>query len=160
MTKRKPGIDVPLEVLGQFRIIFKTVNRHFDNIEKSTGVSGPQIWALAEICDSPGITVSELTAKMSLHQSTTSNLLEKLESNGLVKKIPARHDKRVVSLELTKKGQAILNKSPGPLRGVLPEALKKMDKARLVKLQSSLDELIGIIEEKSSADAKKPLRDI
>ena len=34
-------------VLRQFRLIFSSVRRHFQLIEKSAGVGGAQIWALS-----------------------------------------------------------------------------------------------------------------
>ena len=42
-----------IEVLKQFRIIFKSVRRHFQAIEQVCGISGAQLWALAKIEQSP-----------------------------------------------------------------------------------------------------------
>ncbi|MCE1172760.1 MAG: MarR family transcriptional regulator, partial [Azovibrio sp.] len=68
----------PMDVLKQFRSIFNTVKQHFQQVEAACRVSGAQLWALAVIVRQPGLRVSELAKAMAVHQSTTSNLVERL----------------------------------------------------------------------------------
>ena len=67
-----------MQVLKEFRLIFKSVKRHFQWVEKQTGISGAQLWAMAAVVEKPGIRVTELGQTMAIHQSTTSNLVERL----------------------------------------------------------------------------------
>lgn len=149
--------ELPLQVLGLFRIIFKSSNKHFEAIEKSVGVSGAQLWALSEIAQAGGLKVSELAKAMSLHQSTTSNLIEKMEANGLVTRVRSTEDRRVVQVRATAAGQAMLNKAPGPVRGLLPDALMRMPPAELEALKSHLDAVLQLMESKSDRYALEPL---
>jgi DNA-binding MarR family transcriptional regulator len=154
---KKTESNLPLDVLGLFRIIFRSANTQFYQIEKSLGISGAQLWALSEIVSAPGITVTRLSLCMSLHQSTTSNLVEKLEDKGFIQRVRSVEDRRVVELKATRKGQTTLAKAPTPHRGVLPDALMRMDKNELIKLKNNLNHLVESLAHYSSEDAKVPL---
>ena len=107
-----------LETLKLFRIIFKSANRHFHEVEKLAGIGGASLWALAEIMEADELKVSELAANMSIHQSTASNLLDKLESEGYITKVKSTLDRRVVYLKITDLGRQALAKAPLPHRGI------------------------------------------
>lgn len=147
----------PLPVLKLFRVIFQSVNRHSHEVERKAGVGGAQLWALAEIAGRPRITVTELARAMSIHQSTASNLLEKLESQRYIKRTRSEEDRRVVLLTLTSEGEEILRKAPLPYRGVLSDALLKMDEKSLDILQGSLEKLVAQLEYKQLNGAFEPL---
>ncbi len=53
-----------LDVLKQFRILLNSIKRHYQWVERECGLSGAQIWAMAEIADNPGLKVSELAARL------------------------------------------------------------------------------------------------
>lgn len=146
-----------LETLGLFRVIFKSANRHFHEVEKKAGIGGASLWALAEILESDNLTVSALAKAMSVHQSTASNLIEKLEIKGHVVRIRSLEDRRVVHLALTNQGRDVLSKAPPPYRGVLPEALMHMNPEALDQLNSHLTQLIAGMEHKLDGSAFEPL---
>ena len=138
-----PSTPDTLEVLKQFRIIFKSVKAHFQNVEAQCRLSGAQLWALSVIVGQTGIKVSELAKELSIHQSTASNLVERLVSQGLVEKERSREDQRVVRLTPTAAGIGLVRQAPGPAEGVLPDALGHLPKATLDQLQHNLSELIA-----------------
>lgn len=151
------GVSDPVAVLKLFRVIFQSVNRHSHEVERKAGIGGAQLWALAEISGRPRITVTELAKAMSIHQSTASNLLEKLESQNYVARNRSDEDRRVVLLTLTPQGEEVLNKAPLPYRGVLSDALLKLDAAGLAMLQGSLEQLVAQLEYKQLKGAFEPL---
>jgi DNA-binding MarR family transcriptional regulator len=133
--------ELALEVLGQFRLIFRSVKKHFQHLQDRTGVSGAQIWALAELERRPGLRVSELARSMAVHQSTASNLVDRLQRAGLVRRARSAQDQRVVHLTLTASGRRLIARAPRPLEGVLPDALNTLTPAQLRALRSQLDGL-------------------
>lgn len=149
--------NLSLEVLGKFRIIFKSASKHFESIEKTVGVSGAQLWALSEVAGASELTVNQLAKAMAVHQSTTSNLVEKLEAKGLVVRVRGDHDRRVVKVQATQAGKEALARAPGPFRGILADALMRMDDDELSSLKSSLDRLLDLLEHKSELAAQDPL---
>lgn len=151
------GAADPAAVLKLFRVIFQSVNRHSHEVERKAGIGGAQLWALAEISGRPRITVTELAKAMSIHQSTASNLLEKLETQGYIVRNRSDEDRRVVLLTLTTSGEDILSKAPLPYRGVLNDALLKLDESNLAALQASLETLVTQLEFKQLKGAYEPL---
>jgi len=147
-------------VLKDFRIILGSVRKHFAWLEKSCGVGGAQVWALAVMAARPGLRVGDLADALSIHQSTASNLLEKLVSQRLAKRRPDDRDRRVVRLELTAKGLQLLQRAPRPLEGVLPDALKHLPTAALRRLKLDLDALIRTMQVKDDRAAFTPLADL
>lgn len=146
-----------LAVLKLFRVIFQSVNRHSHEVERKAGIGGAQLWALAEILERPRLTVTELAKAMSIHQSTASNLLEKLESQGFIMRTRSSEDRRVVLLSLTLRGEEILRQAPPPYRGVLSDALLKLDETSLGELHARLEQLVATLEYKQLKGAFEPL---
>jgi DNA-binding MarR family transcriptional regulator len=129
-------------VLRRFRLVFNTVKAHFRSIERKAGISGAQAWALSVVRDQPGIGVGDLARAMDVHQSTASNLLRALVEQGLVVSVRGAVDRRAVQLQVTPQGQKVLKKAPAPFTGVLPDALQRLDKATLARLDRDLGRLI------------------
>ena len=112
--RKKGNSQLQLQVLKKFRLIFGSVRSQFRDIEESCGVSGSQLWLLHEIENSPGIGVSELAERLSIHQSTCSQLVDKLAARGLAVKERSMKDQRRVGLTLSPSAVAMLKKAPGP----------------------------------------------
>jgi len=152
--------ELATEVLGRFREVFRAAKLHFAAVKKVAGVSGAQLWALSEINAQPGLRVSDLTQKMSLHQSTVSNLVENLNSSGLLRRVREAADNRVVRLQLTNAGKKVVARAPKPARGVLPDALEKLDRRALKKLSTSLDSLLKQMKVRAPSATKTHLENI
>jgi len=148
------------EALQKFRIVFSSVKKHFRDVEALCGVSGVHLWAIAEISHNPGLRVTELAQSLSMHQSTTSNLLGEIERMGYIKKERTRDDQRVVRLYLTKKGDGLVARAPRPMIGVLPDALQRLPDKKLVSLNDSMDALIALMQHKDKSAATRPLSEI
>lgn len=133
-------------VLRQFRLVFNSVKTHFQQVEKAAGVGGAQIWALSVIRDKPLLGVNDLARAMDIHQTTASNLVKALTASGLV--IAQRNglDKRAVQLKVLPAGRTVLRKAPGPLSGVLPSALERLNPTTLARLEKDLTQLINVLD--------------
>jgi MarR family transcriptional regulator, organic hydroperoxide resistance regulator len=140
-----------MAVLEQFRLIFRSAKKHFQWVQERTGVSGAQLWVLAELSRRPGLRVTELAKAMAVHQSTASNLIDPLEKRGLIQCDRSTQDQRVVHLTLTKSGRETIARAPLPLEGVLPDALNSLGNADLVALQQRLEKLASRMKVRDSA---------
>ena len=148
-------------VLRQFRLIFGAVRQHFRRVEESCGVSGSQLWILQETSRTPGVGVTELSTRLSIHQTTCSQLVEKLVRRKLLKKNRAQTgDRRRVGLFLTNQGDRCVRKAPGPAQGVLPKALSELPEPVLRSLEHNLGRLIVELDIEDPSDAQRPLADL
>lgn len=155
-----PSLALDVEVLRQFRIIFRSVRRHFQSIEDRLGISGSLLWALAVIDERPGMNVTALAASMSVHQSTASNILAKLIAMNLVRRERQKGDSRVAGLFVTESGRMRLRQAPQPVRGLLPDALGKMPTDVLQRLHDSLGALLEQMDTLETQGEDIPLADI
>ncbi len=159
MGKRSKN-QLSLQVLKKFRIIFGSVRQHFREVEESCGVTGSQLWILQEIAKTPDIGISDLAERLSIHQSTCSQLVEKLVHRELVIKERSKQDQRRVGLCVTEEASRILKNAPGPAEGILPEALQALTESSLLALDNSLIEVIGQLRTKDDKLADRPLSDL
>jgi DNA-binding MarR family transcriptional regulator len=138
--------DARLEILKKLRIIIRTAAQHSSWIDKQCGVNGAQLWIMQELKESKKLRIGELTARLAIHQTTTSNLVDDLEKRGYVSKARDPKDQRVVTVVLTKQGMSTLLTAPKPARGLLPEALLQLDRMHLDELDRGLNGLLNSIE--------------
>ena len=150
-----------LAVLGQFRIVIKSIRRHYQDVERQSGVNGAQLWALAHIAAHPGTNVNELARALAIHVSTTSNLIRRLDALELITRHRIREDQRSVQLHVTSKGAKALKRAPRPLIGVLQQALSDVSERRLDALHRSLGDVISAMKVKDvRARSTTPLSDL
>lgn len=135
-------VEPASQVLRRFRLVFNAVKIHFQQVEKKAGVGGAQLWALSIIRANSGLGVNDLAKAMDVHQSTASNLVRGLVERELVIASKEGPDRRMVQLALLPAGEKVLRKAPGPLTGVLPQALASLDAKTLARLDSDLAKLI------------------
>lgn len=146
-----------VDALKKLRIVIRAAQRHSAWIEKQCGVSGAQLWVLQELYEAPGLRVGDIADKLAIHQTTTSNLLDALVKKGYVVKARDADDQRVVKLALSEEGITLLQRAPTPARGLLPEALRKMDEQGLQDLNKGLQSLLHGIDTVDEAFGLQPM---
>jgi DNA-binding MarR family transcriptional regulator len=113
-------------------------------VEECRALTPVQYAALVAIRTHPGIDATRLSAVIAFDRSTLGNVIERLETKAYVERKPAREDKRVKLLYLTKTGAALL-------RDILPsvdraqarmlQPLKPADRKTLMRLMTQLVDL-------------------
>ena len=159
-VKARHHKGLSLEVLKQFRLIYGSVRQHFRQVVEACGVSGSQLWVMHEIHHAPGIGVSDLAHRLSIHQTTCSQLVEKLVVRGFVVKTRSTEDQRRVGLTLTAAAVKVLKDAPGPAEGLLPEALLGLPTGTLLALSAHLGALIANLRLPDEKAAERPLADL
>lgn len=146
-----------LDTLKKIRIVIRAAQRHSAWIEKQCGVSGAQLWVMQELHEHSGLRVGEIANRLAIHQTTASNLLDSLERRGYVVKTRDREDQRVVKLTLSDQGAELLLRAPAPARGLLTEALRKLEVPALLKLNEGLQALLECIDGEDAGNGLQPL---
>ncbi|MES2636474.1 MAG: MarR family winged helix-turn-helix transcriptional regulator [Pseudomonadota bacterium] len=146
--------------LQHFRVIISSVKKHMSDTESACGISSSQLWVLYELNRAPDLKVSELAANLSIHQSTASNLIEKLVKKKLILKKRETSDQRVVRLSLTEQGLVLIQNAPPSPRGVLRDALDRLEMETLITLTESLAQLSLQISGKNLDAGLIPISDL
>jgi DNA-binding MarR family transcriptional regulator len=143
--------------MQQFRLIFGSARRHDAEVRRLTGISGSQLWALSEIARSEGLRVNDLSERMSLHQTTASNLINALVERNLIRRGRDGADQRVVRLHVTTDGKKMLLRAPGPYVGLLVDALRHLKAPELARLNTALGVLVQTLRNAASDAAGQTL---
>jgi DNA-binding MarR family transcriptional regulator len=148
---------VEIRVLQHLRELYRVSQQHFQRIEVRCGLSGAQLWALSELAARPASTVSEIASALSVHLSTASNLLDRLEDRKLIRRHRGPPDQRIVRVTVTPEGEAVLRLAPKPVEGIIPAALARMRKEALARLDRDLAALLQQAHARNPAAAMRHL---
>ena len=115
MAAANHGSDIKLGYLSDFvgfhlRLAQDASSRVFSRHRDKDLVKPGRFPALAIIHLNPGISQSALGRAIARDKSTVSPLIKDLQKNGFISRKPSTHDRRSVTLALTKKGERILAK--------------------------------------------------
>lgn len=89
------------EIIDIFRYLFKEFRAQILKETCSCGFTVPQMMLIHELFHKPGITLNELSKKLSLSKSTVSGIVERLEKQGYVTKEIPEENKRIVRISLS-----------------------------------------------------------
>ena len=113
-----------------------------------------QYAALVTIHTHPGIDATRLSAVIAFDRSTLGNVIERLEAKDYIERKPAREDKRVKLLYLTKAGAALLRDIMPAVDGAQARMLLPLKPADRKTLLALLTQLVDLNNEAS----RVPLR--
>jgi DNA-binding MarR family transcriptional regulator len=89
--------------------------------------------------------VSEIARQMYLHPATVVGILDRLEKQDLVTRVRSNEDRRVVRVEMTARGEALVKKAPEVAQGLLVAGLEKLPLKRLKNIAEGLDQLVALL---------------
>jgi len=135
------------EILITIRKIVRSINLESKKIQKTHGVSIPQILCLSYLHASPNFqsTQGEIRQFLNLNSSTASGIIDRLEMKGLLARLPKQGDKRVVSIVLTSKGASLLKNVPTLMHEQLSVKLKSLSESTLYQMKESLNILVTLL---------------
>ncbi len=133
------------QIIDNLRRVFQVVNEQSKRVEKETGLTGPQLWAIKTISEAAPIMVSEIARRMYLHPATVVGILDRLEKQDLVARMRSVDDRRVVQVELTGKGRALVRKAPVVAQGLLVAGLEKLSSGKLKNIARALDQMAELL---------------
>ena len=133
-------------ILRCLKILSRSIQEHSRAVGKQSGISSAKLMMLSEIFNNPGLKVSDLARALVIHASTCSNLLDKLQESGLIKRDRTGRDQRTVRVFLTDRGKQLLTSVPRPAPNRLLEGLTRMPRNYLLELDHGLANLVDMVE--------------
>ncbi len=137
-----------IEILVKLRKIIRSINLESKKIEKELGVSIPQLLVLQYLSDQEDYKAfaKDIKEYINLNASTVSGIISRLETKGLIAKLPKPNDKRATYITLTAKGADLLHKSPTTLQEKLSQRLKKLTPKQIEELDRNIELLTSIMD--------------
>lgn len=104
-------------------------------------ITPPQFVALQWLWEDGDMTIGELSNKLYLACSTTTDLVDRMEKNELVERVKSENDRRVVRIHLLEKGETIIQEVINKRQNYLSEVLSNFNKEEIAFLERSLEVL-------------------
>jgi DNA-binding MarR family transcriptional regulator len=139
-----------LETIQTFLTMYRYLRQYSRQLH-SEGFNGRKIATLRYLLEAGPLTVGQLRDYLYISDSTTSELVAKLEEAGCVRRTRSEEDNRVVLVSLTSAGREFAQSAPLGGIPLLRERLKTLPLERLALINETLIEikrLLGIEDER------------
>jgi DNA-binding MarR family transcriptional regulator len=141
----KSNPSVVAGIVDDIRRIFHVLTAQSKKVELETGLTGPQLWVIKILEENSPFKVSDLARRMYLHPATMVGLLDRLEVKGLVQRTRSETDRRVVNIDLTEQGRALVRKSPEVVQRLLINGLVGISEQKLRTISDGLGQVVKIL---------------
>ncbi|OLO27803.1 MarR family transcriptional regulator [Alkalihalophilus pseudofirmus] len=101
-------------------------------------ITPPQFVALQWLNEIGDMTIGDLSNKMYLACSTTTDLVDRMEKNELVERVKDQNDRRVVRIHLLEKGETIIQEVIKKRQDYLKDVLQNFSDEEIAFLEKSL----------------------
>jgi DNA-binding MarR family transcriptional regulator len=135
-------------IMDNIRRVFQVVNEQSKQVERETGLTGPQLWTIKVMAQHSPVQVTQLAKKMYLHPATVGGILDRLEKRGLVMRNRSTIDRRVVEVSLTDEGRQLVDHSPEVASNKITHGLESLEYQELAVIQQGLERLALILDAK------------
>jgi MarR family transcriptional regulator, organic hydroperoxide resistance regulator len=133
------------EIIDNLRRVFQAINEYSRTAEKTTGLTGPQLWALKILDNTSPIRVSDLAQRMYLRPATVVGILDRLEMKGLVSRARSTEDRRAVDLTLTETGKWLAAKAPEVAQVMLVKGLDELTDEQFSVVEEGMKLMVSML---------------
>lgn len=141
MNPQKNGGDMVANIEKELRYIAGIVKQKGRELLSEYTITPPQFVALQWLFEDGDMTIGELSNKMYLACSTTTDLIDRMQKNHLVVRIKDTNDRRVVRIHLLEEGERIIEEVIKKRQMYLKEVLKNFSGDEIQLLHKNLTKL-------------------
>jgi MarR family transcriptional regulator, organic hydroperoxide resistance regulator len=133
--------DIVANIEKDLRYISGIIKQKGREMLSTYTITPPQFVALQWLFEDGDMTIGELSNKMYLACSTTTDLVDRMEKNLLVERVKNPNDRRVVRIHLLEEGKRIIDEVIKKRQVYLEEVLVDFSTDEIQLLQKSLKKL-------------------
>ncbi|GAA0333684.1 MarR family transcriptional regulator [Bacillus carboniphilus] len=139
IRKVDPAIVASIE--KELRYIAGITKQKGREILSNYTITPPQFVALQWLFEFGDMTIGELSNKMYLAFSTTTDLVDRMEKNKLVVRVKDPNDRRVVRIHLLEEGERIIDEVIQKRQLYLEDLMENFSDEEITRLNNSLIKL-------------------
>src|SRR5699024_2740969 len=136
-----PSKEMIVETEKILRYISGIIKKNGRKILHQYPITSPQFVALQWESEKRNFTIGELSKKIGLAFSTTTDLVDRMEKNELVERVRDQKDRRVVRIHILDKGKDIIKEVVKKRQEYLGEVLASLS----IKEMEQMNEVLGIL---------------
>lgn len=125
----------------ELRYISHLIKQKGREILSNYTITPPQFIALQWLHESGDMTIGDLSTKMYLAFSTTTDLVDRMEKNELVQRVRDENDRRVVRIHLLSEGERIIQEVIIKRQDYLRDITEEFNEQEFEQLSRTLQKL-------------------
>ncbi|WP_419881860.1 MarR family winged helix-turn-helix transcriptional regulator [Peribacillus sp. B-H-3] len=129
------------EIEKELRYVSSLIKQKGREILNNYKITPPQFVALQWLSEDGDMTIGELSNKMFLAFSTTTDLVDRMEKNELVQRVKDEKDRRVVRIHLLDEGKRIIDEVIEKRQDYLRDLLIDFSDSEVASLKQNLTKL-------------------
>lgn len=133
------------EILSALRRVMRAVDLHSRSLVQSHGLTGPQALILKAVAGEP-LPAGVVAERVSLSQATVTDILNRLEQRGLIKRVRSEVDRRRVIVEMTAAGRTLVEQSPPLLQERFAKRFEELADWEQTTLLASLQRIASMMD--------------
>ncbi|KON70316.1 MarR family transcriptional regulator [Peribacillus butanolivorans] len=137
-----------VEIERELRYVSSWLKQRGREILSDYKITIPQFLALQWLFEAGDMTIGELSTKMFLAFSTTTELIDRMEKHQLVQRVKDEKDRRVVRIHLLEEGERIIEEVINKRQQYLSGVLVNFSESDIVSLSGTLAKLHQEMKEK------------
>ena len=141
MAKVQVSDEMIASIEKELRYVSSIVKQKGRELLNNYSITPPQFVALQWLNEEGDMTIGELSNKMYLACSTTTDLVDRMERGGLLKRVKDEHDRRVVNIHLLEEGKSIIETVIKERQAYLKQVLGDYTSEQVYALEASLRKL-------------------
>ena len=134
------------ELFIALRRITRAIDLHSKKLQRETGLTTSQLLVLEAVVKLDTSTPSNIAKEVQLSQATVTNLVDRLERNGLVLRRKSIADKRAVEVHLTEQGRHMVELAPEPLQTGFLREYRKLERWEQHQLIASVQKIAVLMD--------------
>ncbi|OLS41494.1 MarR family winged helix-turn-helix transcriptional regulator [Bacillus sp. MRMR6] len=138
---QKISVEMVANIEKDLRYISGIIKQKGREMLTNYKITPPQFVALQWLFEDGDMTIGELSNKMFLACSTTTDLVDRMEKSNLVMRVKDPNDRRVVRIHLQEEGERIINEVIIKRQAYLEEVLTNFSADEIQLLQTNLMKL-------------------
>jgi DNA-binding MarR family transcriptional regulator len=151
-------LDAGLQFMRALWVAVHALQKTSKRMNLRLGVTGPQRLVLRVVGLAPGISAGGLAKVLHLHPSTLTGVLKRLETQGLVSRVPHAVDGRRAVLRLTPKGHRLNVATDGTVEAAVRATLTQISARDQGAIRHALELLADELDARSAAAPARPRR--
>ncbi|MGD6967644.1 MarR family winged helix-turn-helix transcriptional regulator [Rossellomorea vietnamensis] len=141
MNNKSQDMEVFADIEKDLRYISSIIKQKGREILSQYSITPPQFVALQWLFEGGDMTIGELSTKMFLACSTTTDLVDRMEKTELVERVKDNKDRRVVRIHLLHEGERIIEEVIEKRQQYLQQILKNFSGDEIKTLNANLSKL-------------------
>jgi MarR family transcriptional regulator, organic hydroperoxide resistance regulator len=139
--KLNADVQVVADIEKDLRYISSIIKQKGREILSQYTLTPPQFIALQWLFEYGDMTIGDLSNKMYLACSTTTDLVDRMEKNELVERVKDENDRRVVRIHMLKEGERIIEEVIEKRQNYLQSVLEDFSQQEVEGLKRNLAKL-------------------